>query len=149
MAAQPWKVFSSFREYLGQGNFNLSSNTFNITLHTSAFVPSAGMSTYGSLSSEVTSGNKYTTGGQALSGVTWTSVGAASWKWDSSNPLWTASGGDISNIKIAVIQRVSTSAELPGNRLVCYATLSTSQFTVTNGNTLTIEMAGSGILVLS
>ena len=153
MAAQPWKVFRSFREYLGKGTFDLSGDTFDISLHTSAFTTlSAGMSTYGSLANEVTSGNKYTTGGQQMSGITWTSVGTASFKFDSSNPLWTASGGNISNIKIAIIHRRSSaggSAEEAGKKLLCYSTLSTSQFNVTTGNTLTIEMASSGVLVLS
>ena len=155
MAAQPWKVFKCFREYLGKASLDLSGDTFQVSLHTSAFSTlSAGMSTYGSLVNEVASGNKYTTGGQTLSGVTWGSAtvsGAAGFAWDSSNPLWTASGGNISNIKIAIIHQqlsAGTSAEDPGNKLICYSTLSTSQFNVTTGNTLTIQMASTGILTL-
>lgn len=61
----------------------------------------------------------------------------------STDPVWTASGGDIV-ARFAVIYEV-------GGNVLCYCTLDTTPADVTavNGNTLTIQTHASGVFTLA
>jgi hypothetical protein len=56
------------------------------------------------------------------------------------------SSGSIANIKFAVISNVSGGAS---GKLLCRSTLTSSQFTLSSGNTLTLQYNSAGILTLS
>lgn len=108
------------------------------------------LETFASLTGEVADGGGYSTSGKAMTGEVWT-VGAASsgvYMFDAT--AWgpyTATGAAISNIKAAVIWQSGASA---GSRLLlCYASLTGSQFTLAQGNTITITPAAGGILTLA
>ena len=148
MAAAAWSFYNSFREYLGEGNFDLSGAgvNFMMALHTSAAsanVTNAALSTQASLSNECSNGNGYTTGGASVTSRTWAAGASAGvFRWDSTAVVWTATGGTIANIKYAVIYQ-------SGNKLVCFSKLTTSQFTLADANTLTVTPSASGIFELT
>ena len=56
--------------------------------------------------------------------------------------VWTATGGDVDNVKFAIIYQ-------SGGKLVCYSKLSTSQFNLTQDNTLTVTPSANGIFELT
>jgi hypothetical protein len=68
-------------------------------------------------------------------------------KWDATDLVFTANGANLSNIKFAIIH-VSAGSVTSGYPL-CWSRLSTQQFSVTSGNTLTIQFAAAGIFTLT
>jgi len=148
MAATAWSFYDSFREYLGNGNFDLNGTSigFYMSLHTSAAstkVNTASYSTYSSIGNEVGSGNGYTTGGASVTSRTWAAGASAGvFRFDSTALVWTATGGSISNVKYAVIYQ-------SGGKLVCFSKLTTSQFTLAEDNTLTVTPSANGIFELT
>ena len=119
MAATAWSFYNSFREYLGNGQFDLDGTgvNFYMALHTSAAstnVVNVALSTQASLANEVANGNV----------------------------VWTATGGDVDNVKYAVIYQ-------SGGKLVCYSKLTTSQFNLTQNNTLTVTPSSNGVFELT
>ena len=148
MAATAWAFYNSFREKLGEGDFDLSGTSVNFTmsLHTSAASANATnpvLSTYASIANEVANGNGYTTGGKSVSGRTWAAGASAGvFRFDSTAVVWTATGGDVDSVKFAIIYQ-------SGGKLVCYSKLSTSQFNLTQDNTLTVNPSANGIFELT
>ncbi len=154
MAAGSWKVFDTFKRYMADGTLDLDAGIFKMTLHTSAANLStiatalSVLSVFNSVTGEIADGNGYSTSGKTLSAHTW-STGASGgvMRFDSTAVLWSANGGTISNIKFAVIWH--SAAASSGRKLVCYSTLSTSQFDLTDTNRLTITPSASGMFELS
>jgi|TARA_R100000656_G_scaffold9826_2_gene10549 hypothetical protein len=147
MAAAAWSFYNSFREYIGNGQFDLDGTSvgFYMSLHTSAAsanVNTKTLSTYASLGSEVANGNGYATLGASVTSRTWASVATDKYRFDSTAVVWTATGGTIANIKYAVIYQ-------SGGKLVCFSKLTTSQFTLAEDNTLTVTPSASGIFELA
>lgn len=128
---------------------SLASTAFRLTIHTSASnANTATLGVYNSVTNEVAEGNGYSSSGKALANETWT-VGASAgqYRLDSDDVIFTATGGTIPNIKFAVIW---LSAAASANRhLLCRSQLTSSQFTLASGNTLSIVMNSAGILTLS
>lgn len=147
MAAGAWTVYNEAKKYIGNATLNLSTAK-RITLHTSASnANTATLSIYSELTNEVTSGNGYSTSGKALGTVAWTvGASAGSYKFDADDVVWTGTGGSIANVKFAVISNTSGGAS---GKLLCRSQLTSSQFTISSGNTMTIQMASAGILTLS
>lgn len=148
MAATAWSIYNTAKKKIGNGTIQLGVNNFKMQLHTSASNASTfTLSLASQVTGEVANGNGYTTGGKALSGVIWT-VGASAkqYKFSSNNPVWTAAGGNIANIKFAVI-RNSVSAS--GGHVLCWSRLTTTQFTLSQTNTLTVQMNAAGIFTLA
>lgn len=144
MAATSWAFYDKAKEYIGDGTIDLDTDVFYIALFlSSSNASTATLTALASVSNQVASGNGYTAGGRQLSAVTWGSgASAGQRKWDSTAKIWTASGGTISGIKYAVIYA-------SGNQLLCWSKLSTSAFSVTDTNTLTVTPAATGIFTLA
>lgn len=146
MAASAFKIFDSAKEYLGDGTLDLDTNVFKIALFQSGASMSEGVtSTLTGLQaavSEVANGNNYATGGRSLTGVTWNSVAAGVMAFDASDKIFTASGGAVNGIRHAVVYQ-------SGGVLLCYAPLTTAEFNLADGSTLTIQFASSGLFRLS
>jgi hypothetical protein len=145
MAASAWTMFPRGRHHIGTQT--LSAGTYRLSLHKSAAstnLSASGLTQFGSVGNECTGGGYSAT---ALGNIAWTAGTSANIsKWDCSDIVITASGSDITNVRFAVI-RLSTGASqgLP----ICYAALSTTAFTVSTGNTLTIQLATTGIFTLT
>ncbi len=148
MAAGAFTFYNKAKKKIGNGSISLAATVFRMSLVTSASnFATATLSTFASLTNEIADGNGYSTSGKALTGEVWTvGASAASYKWDAADPIWTASGGNIANIKAAVIWLSAASAG--GRHLVAYSQLSTSQFTLSTGNTMTITLNALGIATL-
>jgi hypothetical protein len=149
MAAGAWTVYNEAKKYIGNGTISLAATVYRLTLHTSASnAATATLSQYSELTNEVAEGNGYSSSGKALASEVWT-VGASAgqYKFDADDVVFTATGGAISNIKHAVIWL--SAGTTAGRKLLCRSQLTSSQFSLAQGNTLTIQMASTGILTLA
>lgn len=147
MAAGAWTFYHEFKKYLGSGDAQLDGQ-FRISLFTSASnAATQTLSILSEVTNEVTEANGYSSSGKALT-ETW-SVGASAseMRFDATAVIWTATGGNIANVKFGVIWASGASAG--ARKLVCFSQLSTGQFTITTGNTLTVTPSANGIFELN
>ncbi len=149
MAAGAWTVYNEAKKYIGNATLNLSSSVFRVTLHTSASnANTATLSIYNELTNEVSEANGYSSSGKALSNEAWTvGTSAGQYKFDADDFFWSANGGSISNIRFAVIWLSAASSA--GRKLLCRSALSTSQFSISTGNRMTLQLNSDGILTLA
>lgn len=143
MAATAWLLYNEAKKYVGNGTIVLGTAAFKLKLTTSASNASTfTLSTFASITNEISALGGYVANGKALANMAWT-VGASAkqFKFDADDVVYTASGGNLNNVKYAVIG-------LSGGKALCWSRLSTSQFTITSPNTLTIQMAAGGIFTM-
>jgi len=152
MAASAWQLYNSAKKYIGNGTITLGAGVFKMLLATSASNASTfTLTAYSQITNEIAATGGYTTGGKNLVPATayWT-VGASAkqmkFTMSSVGLAFTASGASLTNIKYAIL-RNSTGAT--AGRLLCFCQLSSSQFTVTSPNTLTVLPAATGIFTLT
>lgn len=149
MAVGAWTFFKHFKGQLGKAGINFGSGNWKMILCTSAALFSAGkaISTYASVAGELATGNGYTANGGSKGTLTqsWGSaLSAGNWRFNYSPArVWTAGASNLTNIKFAAIYGSA------GGHLVCFSQLSTAQFTVTNGNTITITASATGVFNLT
>src|ERR1044072_8206738 len=140
-AAGAWTFTNAGRTSLLNGDFDIDSDSWKMALFLSTSNIGSGSTTYAGLTNEHANNNGYTTGGIAitltLSGTTTVTVDVAT------DPTWTASGGSIV-ARFAVIYEVS-------GKVLCYCLLDSSpaDVTVTDGNTLTVQINASGVFTLA
>lgn len=152
MAATAWQLYNKAKQSIGNGTITLGAGVFKMVLaRTASNASTFTLSTYASLTSEISATGGYSTGGKNLVPATaqWT-VGASakSYKFTMSTVglAFTASGASLTNIRFAVL-RNSTGAG--AGKLLCFCQLSSAQFTVTSPNTLTVLPAATGIFTLT
>jgi hypothetical protein len=152
MAATAWQLYNKAKQYIGNGTITLGAGVFKMVLATSASNASTfTLTAYSQITNEISATGGYVTGGKDLVPATalWT-VGASAkqYKFTMSTVglAFTASGASLTNIKYAIL-RNSTGAT--AGRLLCFCQLSSSQFTVTSPNTLTVLPAATGIFTLT
>jgi hypothetical protein len=148
MAAQAWKIYNKAKKKLLNGSLTLSRNVRVVLVTSASNFATATLSLLGSLTNQVTEANGYSSSGKALANEVFT-VGASAgqYKFDADDPIWTGTGGTIPNIKAAVLLASGASAGLC--HLIAYASLTSSQFTLASGNTLTLQMNASGIFTVA
>ncbi len=144
MAASAWALFDSAKEYIGDGTIDLDSDTFICLLVTSSYTYAATHTQISDVTNEL-SGNGYSR--QTLTGVTWSRSGGTT-TFDSADIAWTASGGSITARRAIVFDDTTTS---PADALLCSSLLddAPADVTVTDGNTLTLQINASGMWTLS
>jgi len=154
MSAGAWEIYTRAKRSIGSGVITLGAGVLKmVLLRASASanilkVSNGGISTYGSVPGEISVTGGYATGGKALTpaGGKWT-VGASTKQmklsYTTAGVVWT---GALNNIKYALI-RNSTGAG--AGKAICYCTLSTAAFGITNPNTLTISPAGTGVFTMA
>ena len=148
MAATAWQLYNDGKRYIGNGTIQLGVNNFKMALFTSASNTSTfTLSTFASLTNEISATGGYVSGGKALVPATgqWT-VGASAkqmkFTYSTIGLTFTASGASLTNVKYAVIYQ-------SGGELLCWSRLSSAQFTVASPNTLTILPAATGVFTLT
>jgi len=149
MAADKWIIYDTFKERIGDGTIDLDADVFKIQLHTSTHVPSRTADTArADLSNELATANGYTAGGATLASVTWVEA-TGTITFDSADPSWTASGGSLT-ARFAVIYDDTPTTPVV-DPLLGYSLLDNApaDVTVTDGNTLTIQINASGIFTLA
>lgn len=151
MAAGKWKLYETAKLYLADGTLDLDDNTnwrLALFLSTSNANTLGGTNDlYGDLTNEHANANGYTTLGLAIT-PTWAQA-AGTATFDSTDPVWTASGGSIV-ARFGVIYKNATVNTIVKPLLaVCLLDTTPADVTATTGNTLTITMNASGIFTLS
>jgi len=153
MAATAWQLYNKAKQYIGNGTITLGAGVFKMLLATSASNASTfTLTAYSQITGEISATGGYVAGGKDLVPATalWTvnPLSAKQYKFTMSTVglAFTASGASLTNIKYAIL-RNSTGAT--AGRLLCFCQLSSSQFTVTSPNTLTVLPAATGIFTLT
>jgi len=148
MAASAWTLYNYAKRYIGNGTITLGAGVFKMLLATSASnATTLTISTYTQITGEIAQAGGYITGGRNLVPATaqWT-VGASApqmkFTMSTIGLTFTASGASLTNIRYAVIRNSA-------GKLLCFAALTTGQFTLTSPNTLTILPAATGIFTLT
>lgn len=148
MAATAWTIYNKCKRTFVSNSpvaqINLGTTAMKMKLTNSASnAATLTLSTFASITGEISARGGYAAGGRALAGMAVT-VGASakSYKFNSNNLVFTANGSSLINVKYAVIG-------VSGGRPVCYSQLSTAQFTITSPNTLTIQMNALGIFTMA
>jgi len=139
-------VYDSYKREMQNKNVEVDADTFIMGLSTSTYVPNR--STHEALAditNEVT-GNGYAR--QTLAGVALTEPVAGTWRFDSNDPVFTASGGSIVARYWWIFNDTSTT---PLDMLCFYGLLDNTpaDVTTTDTNTLTIQVNASGYTELS
>lgn len=144
MAASAWTLYNRAKKYIGNGTIQLGTSALKMKLTTSASNASTfTLSTFASITGEISARGGYAAGGRALGGLAWTTgASAKQMKFDSTDLIFTASGSALNNCKFAVLG-------MSGSKVLCWSKLSTAQFTVTNGNTLTVQINVGGIFTMA
>ena len=152
MAATAWQLYNSAKKYIGNCTITLGAGVFKMVLaQTASNASTFTLSTYASVTNEVAAAGGYVTGGRNLVPATaqWT-VGASAkqqkFTMSAVGLAFTASGASLVNIRYAIL-RNSTGAG--AGKLLCFCQLSSTQFTVTSPNTLTVLPAATGIFTLT
>jgi hypothetical protein len=148
MAASAWQLYNDGKRYIGNGTIELGVGNFKMALFTSASNASTfTISTFASLTNEISATGGYVTGGKALVPATgqWTTGASAKqmkFTYSTVGLTFTASGSSLNDIKYAVIYQ-------SGGKLLCFCQLSSTQFTVSSPNTLTVLPAATGVFTLT
>lgn len=150
MAATAWTFYNQAKKKLGDGTILLDAGIWKMQLSTSASNASTTtLSLAGQITGEIAVAGGYAAGGKTIAGIAWTTAGdPSSVKWDATDLVFTASGANLSNVKFAVVH-TSVGAGLASGHLLVWSRLSTSEFSVTSGNTLTVQFAAAGIFTLT
>jgi len=153
VASGKWKMYDDAKKNIANGLMDLDSDAFFIALFLSTSncnTLSIGTGLLADLTNQVATGNGYTqaTGGGTGKSVTITVAEAAGVTTidETTNPVWTASGGSITARFAVIFSDTPT-----GDPLLCVCLLDTTPADViaTDGNTLTITQNASGILTFS
>ena len=162
MAASAWQLYNDGKRYIGNGTIELGVSNFKMALFrtsASALVNDFALSTFGSLSAEISATGGYVSGGKALDPATgqWT-VGASAkqmkFTYSTIGLTFTASAlttapttaNDLNNVRYAVIYKDGVGSAA---KLLCFCALSSAQFTVSSPNTLTVLPAATGVCTLT
>lgn len=131
-------MFDEAMNNIGKGLIDLDSNTFKAMLTNVA--PTQDADDEKADITEISAGNGYTAGGFTLT-ATWSETGAGTgvWRFDTDNPAWTASGGDIAAHRYLVVYDDTST----GDKLLGYVDQGSSSV-IGNGNTRTWTV-GSGL----
>jgi len=152
MAASAWKLYNSAKKYIGNGTITLGAGVFKMVLASASSNASTfTLSTYASVTNEIATAGGYAAGGRNLVPATaqWvTGASAKQMKFTQTTTglTFTASGANLADIKFAIIRNSTGSG---AGKLLCFCQLSSSNFTVTSPNTLTIIPAATGIFTLT
>lgn len=147
MAAGKWKLYESAKLAIANGEIDLDSDSFKINLYlsTSNCDTLSGTTTLASLTNQVATANGYTQNTKAVT-ITTANAGGTITVDETTNPVWTASGGNIT-ARFAVIYDDTHASDQA--LCVCLLDTTPADVTATDGNTLTITQNASGLFTMS
>lgn len=152
MAAGKFKTYEKAIDYLHDGTFDIDDATnwkMAIFLSTSnANDLTLAAPIYGNLTNEHANGNGYTTGGVALTNVTFGRSGQVL-TIDCDNAVWNASGGSIVGRFLVIYKNATVNSVVKPVLCVCLMDTAPADVTTTNGNSLTISINASGVLTIT
>lgn len=138
--------YESYGRELQNKNVEIDADVFIVGLSTSTYVPNAAThEALADITNEV-SGNGYAR--QTLTGVALTEPSGGTWRFDSNDPVFTASGG---SIVARFWWMINDSSTTPLDMLMFYGLLDNTpaDVTTTNTNTLTMQVNASGYTELT
>jgi len=146
MATSAFRVYNSAKKYLLTGGIDLDTSVIMATLiGNGGNASDYTLSVIGSVSGSASGGGF---AAKSLTGVTVGSGASAKViKFDASDLVWTASGSAIDSIKHLVLYVSGLSAG--AHKLLGWVLLTSTAFTLSTNNTLTIQWNASGIFTLS
>ncbi len=151
-AAGKWKIYDFAKKYIGDGTIDLDDTTnWKLALFLAAGnanTLSVGTGVYGDLTSEHANANGYTTGGLAITGITFTRSGGTV-TFDADNVVFTATADSIVNRYGVMYKNATVNSIVKPLLCVCLVDTAPADKTTTNGNTLTFTMNASGLFTLS
>lgn len=152
MAAGKFKVYDFAKKYLADGTFDLDDTTnwkMALFLSTSnANTLGVGTGVYGDLTNEHANANGYTTGGVAITGVTWTRS-TDTMTFDIDDAVWTAAGGSITARFVVIYKNATVNTIVKPILCVCLMDTTPADVTATSGNTLTVQINAAGVFTLN
>jgi hypothetical protein len=147
MASNAWTFYDKFFEQMGEEIHNLETDAIKMALFLSASnCQTTSLTDYSQLTNEHAQQYGYTTGGVALTGPVISESGGVTTFDCTGDAQWTASGGSMV-ARFAVVYNSTA----PSNDLICWTIMDNtpSDVTVTDGNTLTIQLHASGIFTIT
>lgn len=149
MAAGKWKMYESAKLAWANGTIDFDSHSFKINLYLSTSnadtLTAATITQLTDITNQVATNFGYTQNTKAVTITTANAAGTITID-ETTNPVWTASGGSIT-ARFAVIYDDSHASDMPC--FVCLLDVAPADVTATDGNTLTITMNASGVVQLS
>jgi len=149
MAAGSWVIHDKAKLYLGDGTIDMDLHAFKIALFLSTSnVATTSINGFAAATNEHAAANGYAAGGVSLSSPTWTEA-AGVVTFDSTDPVFTASGGSIV-ARFAVIYDDTVTTPVAKPIIAhCLLDVTPADVTVTDGNSLTIQMNSLGIFTVT
>ena len=142
MATSAFRLYNEAKKYLLTGKLPISGTALRVGLFNGG-VSSYTLSTWASL---ITAGNPVSGGGYAaktVTGIAVTAYGSAKViQFDCSDKVWTASGANIPSIGFLAIG-------VSGGKALGWVHLTDTPFTLSSGNTITIQWNAAGVFTLS
>ena len=149
MPAGKWKIYESAKLAILNKEVDFDTDSFKINLYLSTSnantLAAATIALLTDITNQVASANGYTQNTKALT-LTVNNVTGTVTVDETTNPVWTASGGSIT-ARFAVIYDDTHANDLP--ICVCLLDTAPADVTATDGNTFTITMNASGVFTLS
>jgi hypothetical protein len=145
MAAGAFTLYSNAALGISKKLFDLSADTYVMTLVTGTYTPAPNTDTlWSSVSAnELTTAGGYTVGGVVLASETDT-LTTATVTFTATSPSWvTFSAGPF---RYGVVVRRAAGSLVAGDLLLCYSDLGGGSNITGTGGTFTITISGSGIL---
>jgi len=141
MAASAFQLYNEAKKYLLTADIDLNAALLKAQLHKSTSNASTfTLSTLASVTVPVTGGGY---AAKTLASVAVTAGASAKQiKFDAADLVWTATGSAIVSIMYLVIG-------VSGGKALCWSKLTTAVFTLSTGNTLTVQFNASGIFTLA
>lgn len=147
MAAGKWKLYAKAKLAIANGDIDLNGHSFKINLYlsTSNCDTLTAHDELADLTNQVATNFGYTQNTKAVTITTADSSGTITVD-ETTNPVWTASGGSIT-ARFAVIYDDTHASDMP--LAVCLLDTTPADVTATDGNTFTITQNASGIFTMS
>lgn len=149
MAAGKWKMYESAKLAWANGLIDFDTHSFKINLYSSTSnantLTAATITQLSDITNQLATANGYTQNTKAVTLTTANSSGTITID-ETTNPVWTASGGPIT-ARFAVIYDDTHASDMPC--FVCLLDTTPADVTATDGNTLTITMNASGVITFS
>lgn len=142
MAVGNFTVYSAAVQNMGQATFNFVTDTFNVILLTTSYIPSVHVDSIYSdvLASEAAASGGYTAGGITLTGVTWSRLNGVC-TMAAQSAVW---AGSTIAARYAVIVRRASGTLAGTDKLLGYMDLNTGGGNVSStANTFQVNWNGS------
>ncbi|MEN6605915.1 MAG: hypothetical protein ABFD60_01630 [Bryobacteraceae bacterium] len=151
MAIGNWIMFDKAKQKVWNGGLDLDTDTIKVAFfRTSAALTRASGSIWSQLVGEISATGGYASHGYALAGLSvkaGTSAGQT--VFTHAAKVISAVAGALTNIRYAVLVDESKGTSGGNRPIIGFCALSTAQFTVTSGNTITLNPPTPGVFDLT